>query len=131
MPPGTYTVVVSRDRYVTNRLPEQTVGESNTLDAGVVELSASGRIRGNVVDEEGGAVGMAIVRCRSIDDPDGEPISPATAMGGAFSFNSLAPGRYALRASAIGLNAGSPGPEQELVVERGRSVKVQLVAPKD
>ncbi|MGE3173647.1 MAG: carboxypeptidase regulatory-like domain-containing protein [Planctomycetota bacterium] len=125
VPPGRYSVRVTHPRFAAARVDDQTVTDSGRTDAGRVELAAAGRLRGRVVDADGQPVGMALVQCRRVGagaDPDAQP-DRQPAMGGAFTFGGLTPGRYAVSATAIGPGgSGDEGQATEVDVVAGKTV---------
>ncbi|HEV2765312.1 MAG TPA: carboxypeptidase regulatory-like domain-containing protein, partial [Pyrinomonadaceae bacterium] len=98
---------------------------------------AAGSLRGQVTDELGGAVVGANVTLRAVRDGaerDGKNDERSSANGersavtdaeGFYSFASLAPGRYRLRASARGF-ADSEGSELTVAPERATRADVRL-----
>ncbi|HLQ37682.1 MAG TPA: carboxypeptidase-like regulatory domain-containing protein [Planctomycetota bacterium] len=121
VPPGTYTVRITHDKHVTKELKNQSVAEGQTTDCGRADMEQAGRIRGRVLAADGKPAGMALVQCRKVGESGDGQRQPA--IGGAFTFNGLAPGSYTLRAQAIAMNQDSPpfGPEVEVEVKAGRT----------
>lgn len=129
VPVGTYDVKVSHDKYTDGKRSERVVSERQVTDAGSVELRPAGRMRGKVVAADGRNVPIALVEYRA-ENGEGRESQPA--MGGKFSFASLAPGRYLVRAQSLPLGPGEPGPwgEDSVVeVSAGETATAELRLP--
>jgi protocatechuate 3,4-dioxygenase beta subunit len=118
VPTGTYELRIRDDKHAEKKLADQVVTEGQLTDAGRVELEQAGRIRGKVLGQDGRPVAMGMVECRRAagGDPQREP-----AMGGTFTFNGLAAGRYVLRAQGMEPGQQAFGPEVEVDVVAGRA----------
>ncbi|MDQ1471841.1 MAG: hypothetical protein QOJ99_3321, partial [Bryobacterales bacterium] len=86
----------------------------------VVAQQSSGTLRGKVADEFGGLIVGATV---TVADQNGVEKTATTDAEGNYSFPSLPPGRYTLRASAPGF-AGFENPDVE--VTAGRTVPLNI-----
>ena len=82
-------------------------------------MQAAGRIRGRVLTADGKPARMAMVSCKKAGDTAAEP-DRQPAMGGGFTFQGLAAGRYVLTAEEIGPQRSEPGPAVEVEVEGGK-----------
>ncbi len=129
VPVGAYDVKITHDKYADGKRAGQAVTERQVTDAGRVEMSAAGRMRGKVVAADGSGVQIALVEYRRENEGDRET---QPAMGGKFSFASLAPGRYLVRARSLPLGPGEPGPWGEdtaIEVKAGETATAELRLP--
>jgi uncharacterized GH25 family protein len=130
VPAGSWTVRVTHKKHVAAERKQQSVLEGQVTDCGRVELSQAGRIRGKVLTADGKAARMALVTHRAVGAAaDGQPAQPQPAMGGQFTFDGLAPGKYLLRAQELRMNGDGPaayGPDVEVEVKPGDTATAEL-----
>ncbi len=129
VPVGTYEARIRHEAHVAATRRDQAVLERQVTDAGRVELDAAGRLRGSVLAADGGAVRLVLVEYRS---EDGKSTDSQPAMGGRFTFGSIPPGKYTLRARELPFGPGAPGewgPSTEVEVRAGAAATAELRLP--
>jgi hypothetical protein len=129
VPVGEWELRVRHKKFAPKTSSPQQVGEQQVVDAGRIELTAGGTVRGKVLMADGKPPRMALVSHRVVGTTDWS--EPAQAMGGSYRVPGLAPGRYQFRAVEIRLNAGE-APEMEPVeveVKAGETIEAELRLP--
>lgn len=126
VPPGSYVLVVEHDKHADGRVEDVDVVDQRLTDAGVVELTGAGGVRGTVTGfPEDAEIRIAMIQVRKAGTED-EP-RRETAMGGTFSIGRLEPGEYELRAERLGPGAsGEAGPWRRVTVRAGEMAPVEL-----
>ena len=128
VPPGTYQVQLSAQRFIDGEVADQLVVEGGVTECGTVALKQSGRIRGDIVDNNGDSIPLALVLAFKVGG-DGAP-KPQPALGGTYMLDSLEPGKYRLSASRLGNGGrGAQGPEIEVEVVGGETATQRLTVP--
>ena len=128
VPPGTYQVRASSSRFIDGKLAGQVVVEGVLTESGTVQLLQSGRLRGEIVDTNGDRVSLALVMAQKVGGED--PPRPQPALGGTYLLDSLAPGKYLVKASRMGNGGmGAQGPELEVEVVGGETASLRLSVP--
>jgi hypothetical protein len=124
---GTFTLEVSHDAFVKERvtgvdtkLPEKSHGL-------VIEMSTGGRITGTVTDLDGNLAADISVYLMSQGGSARDNRTGKTGRDGRFTFESVSPGRYKLRAHKFGVGGQAALlAEQEIQLETGGSQDVSL-----
>ena len=113
VPVGQFTLEVESGRYAPGKKSDVLVVEHQVTDCGAIELERGGQIRGRVTDANGKPA-MALVERRLAGAEGWGDVEMA--MQGGYRLTGLVPGRYEVRARAIGAGSGSDPSEPELVV---------------
>lgn len=123
VPVGTYAIEISHRRYAKASLRQIVVVERQVSDAGRVELTGAGTVRGKVTGSDGKAVGMALVAHRKLGTTDE---NSEMAMGGSYRIGGLEAGRHEVRAQSVGDGESRFSAWREVEVKAGETVTVDL-----
>ena len=124
VPVGTYTLEVESRKYAPFERADVEVVERQVTDLGTVEVAPAGQVRGVVEDQSGERV-MSMVEHRLQGEEDWR--APEMAMQGSYRLRGLAPGRYEVRARALGAQAGEPSEPVLVEVVAGKTKVADLV----
>ncbi|MEC8252005.1 MAG: carboxypeptidase regulatory-like domain-containing protein [Planctomycetota bacterium] len=124
VPVGTYTLEVESRKYAPSERADVEVVERQVTDLGTVEVAPAGQVRGVVEDQSGERV-MSMVEHRLQGDENWR--APEMAMQGSYRLRGLAPGRYEVRARAIGAQVGEPSAPVLVEVVAGKTKVSDLV----
>lgn len=122
VPIGQYTLKVESSKYAPGEKKEVSVVELQLTDCGTIELTRGGQIRGRVTKAGKGTMALVERRLAGTEAWDqGE-----MAMRGSYRLTGLAPGRYEVRARALGGNAGDPSEPETVEVVAGKTAVLNL-----
>lgn len=124
VPVGAYKLEVESRKFAPFERAGVQVVERQVTDLGTVEVAPAGQVRGVVEDPSGERV-MSMVEHRRQGEEDWR--SPEMAMQGSYRLRGLAPGRYEVRARALGAQAGEPSAPVLVEVVAGRTKVADLV----
>lgn len=123
VPVGDYTLKVESRKYSPAEKSDVSVVELQLTDCGTIELAGAGQIRG-VVKNAAGKPTMAMVEHRLLGSADWS--QGELAMRGSYRLTGVAPGKYEVRARAVGAAAGDPSEPQIVAVAVGRTAVANL-----
>ncbi|MFO1076385.1 MAG: carboxypeptidase-like regulatory domain-containing protein [Planctomycetota bacterium] len=128
VPVGTYEVRLTHKKHAPATRRDAVVAELQTTEVGRVDMAQAGRVTGTVVGADGKPPQLALVSWHKVGENDENTVP---AMDGAFRLDSLAAGRYALRARQPGPPGapGAAGEEVEVEVKGGETATAQLKLP--
>ena len=124
VPVGAYKLEVESRKYAPFERAGVEVVERQVTDLGTVEVAPAGQVRGVVEDQSGERV-MSMVEHRLQGEEDWR--APEMAMQGSYRLRGLAPGRYEVRARALGAQAGEPSAPVLVEVVAGKTKVADLV----
>jgi len=124
VPEGEWSLSVTHKSHAPADARPVVVAERQTADAGDVAMAAAGEVRGAVVGADGRPERMAMVQRRAVGETDWT--APEMAMGGKYRMRGLAPGRYELRARALGPDEKPDGDPVVVEVKAGETAQVEL-----
>ena len=124
VPVGAYKLEIESRKYAPFERAGVEVVERQVTDLGTVEVAPAGQVRGVVEDESGERV-MSMVEHRLQGEEDWR--APEMAMQGSYRLRGLAPGRYEVRARAIGAQVGEPSTPVLVEVVAGKTKVADLV----
>lgn len=123
VPIGRYTIKVESRSFAPGEKGDVAVVELQLTDCGTIELARGGQIRGRVTNAAGKPT-MAMVERRLAGSEAWD--HGEMAMRGNYRLTGLAPGRYEVRARAVGGNAGDPSEPQAVEVFAGKTAVLDL-----
>ncbi|MCK5942462.1 MAG: carboxypeptidase regulatory-like domain-containing protein, partial [Planctomycetes bacterium] len=118
VPVGTYMLTIESERFAPFEKDDVVIVERQRTDVGTVEVALAGQVRGRVTDTTGKPV-MAMVQCRPVGSDDWDMTEMS--MQGTYRLRGLRPGRYEVRARALGPQAGEPSQPVQVEVVAGKT----------
>jgi protocatechuate 3,4-dioxygenase beta subunit len=124
LPAGKYSVEIRHRMHVPKSIPDVQIADPDLRDLGTVPMTAGGSIRGSLLDASEQPVPFAMV---VLTPAAGGREQRSMAQNGAFRFDSLAPGKYRVRAEQVGPNQPGARPQEtEVEVRAGPPTPVRL-----
>jgi len=123
VPVGEYTLEVESSKFAPGKKEGVAVVELQLTDCGTIELTRGGQIRGRVTGKDGKPK-MAVVERRLAGSEGWDDAEMA--MRGSYRLRGLAPGRYEVRARAIGGNSGETTEPETVEVKPGKTAVMNL-----
>lgn len=124
VPPGEYRLSVSHTGYADGRSEPVTVVDRGLADAGVLRLEAAAMVGGKILGLVPGPGGLVMARVE-YRKADATGWSSSTSRGDRFHLDSLTPGAWVFRASALAPGS-EPGPEVQVELSRGSNPDLEL-----